>query len=121
MKTIFAILVAIVVGSVANAQEPCFDSTLNPYTLNSWPAVASDGNLLFVLQNPVRDTHPKLVVVIIHPMSGGIIRYGYLDGSKFRSYTITPETLCYKEDELPPEICDQMKQLILNLTKELQC
>lgn len=100
--------------------EQCFEGPFNIFRVNNeqWKPVASDGQLLFFLKNPTKNAMPEIVAVILHPMNGGILRYGYLDGSKFRSFTFDQASQCYKEDALDQKIKDEMKALILKLLKE---
>lgn len=100
----------------------CFDGPFSIFRLQQekWEVVVTDGNSLFFFKNPNKDARPQIVVAIIHPTIGAIIRFGYLDGPKFRSFMFDPQTECYKEETLDQKIADEMKALILKILKERQ-
>jgi hypothetical protein len=104
-----------------NAPNQCFDGPFSIYRLNSeaWKPVAADPPLFF-LKNPVPGEHPCVIVAIIVP-PGSIIRYGYVDGQKFRSFMYSPQADCYKEEVISPEQQEQGKTLLLKLCKEAHC
>ena len=131
MKKILMVVLALSLVACATAPvivpdkpqpNQCFEGPFNVFRLQQekWQAIASDGNLLFFLKNPVREAKPEIVATILHPMNGGVVRYGYLDGKKFRPFTFDPASKCYKEDTLDQKTSDEMKALILSLLKESQ-
>jgi hypothetical protein len=105
----------------AIGQEPCCEGPFSIFRINSenWEPVIQDGPVFF-FKNPTPGSRPGIVVAVVTPL-GQIVRFGYLDDNKFRSFLFDATSQCYREEIIPPDVAEQMKVIILHILKELQC
>jgi hypothetical protein len=110
-----------IVQDKPSAPSQCFEGPFSIYRLNSepWEVVVADPPF-FVVKNPVKGGQPCAVAMVISPQ-GQVLRFGYVDSGRFRSFMYSADKDCYLEEKISPELAEQGLNLLLKICGEKQC